>query len=106
LARQGKAGLGRARQGTFINTGECMETSGELIKYRRKELGMSQLDVSLCLGYSGTGDISKWESGEIPIPPSVVPRIATVLHIDHRDIIAAIAKESLRKAREVQSEME
>ena len=57
-------------------------TIGELIKTRRKELGMSQDDVAKSVGTT-KATVSRWESGEIhKMKRQMIAALANVLQLD------------------------
>lgn len=52
---------------------------GERIQQRRKELGMTQDDLAIALGYKSRSSINKIEKGERGIPQKLILDIANVL---------------------------
>ena len=57
------------------------------IKNRRLELGLSQTELALKLGYKDKTMISKIEAGRVDLPYSKVLAFAKVLEMDPRDLI-------------------
>ena len=55
-----------------------MET-GERIQQRRKELGMTQDDLAVALGYKSRSSINKIEKGEREIPVKLLNDLAAAL---------------------------
>lgn len=60
---------------------------GKLIKNRREELGLSQTDLALSLGYKDRSAICRIESGENDIPRKRVPAFARALQLQPADLI-------------------
>jgi transcriptional regulator with XRE-family HTH domain len=60
---------------------------GSIIKGRREELGLSQTDLALRLGYKDKSAISRIESGENDIPRRKIPSFAKALQLQPVDLI-------------------
>ena len=58
-----------------------MKIVGERIKARRKELRMSQRDLSSRMGYSNHSTIARIESGSVDLPLTRVEQFAEVLGV-------------------------
>ena len=68
---------------------------GEIIKYRRKELGMTQKDVANYVDVSHSA-VSRWESGEIEnITQDKIANLADILQISPLNLIAPDSDDSL-----------
>lgn len=52
---------------------------GQLIRTRRKQLNLSQLELAQALGKSRAGYISDYETAKIPVPIDVLYKIAAKL---------------------------
>lgn len=59
-----------------------------LIKKRRKELGMSQTDLALAIGYKDKSIISRIESGKVKdIPLTKAVLLSRVLRIEIQELV-------------------
>lgn len=75
-----------------------MEKTGDLVKRRREELGLSQDELARLLAYKHKTSINKIEMGKAGIPRAKLPEFARVLGVD----IAALAEwDENRKAASV-----
>ena len=54
---------------------------GKRVKDRRKELGLSQLDLALKIGYKDKSSVAKIELGERDLPRSKIVEIANALSV-------------------------
>lgn len=55
-------------------------TTGERIKARREELGMTQMELAEALGYTSKTTIAKIESGANELKQKMIVKIAKALH--------------------------
>lgn len=60
------------------------------LKNRRKELGLSQADVSKELGYSSPQFVSNWERGLVSPPLSSLPKLMVLLKIPRETLIELV----------------
>lgn len=60
------------------------------LKNRRKELGLSQADVSRKLGYSSPQFVSNWERGLVSPPLSSLPKLMVLLQIPRETLIELV----------------
>lgn len=65
-----------------------MEKTGDLVKRRREEMGLSQEELARLLAYKHKTSINKIEAGKSGIPRAKLPEFARVLGVD----IAALAE--------------
>lgn len=54
---------------------------GKRVKDRRRELGMSQLDLALKIGYKDKSSVAKIETGDRDLPRSKIVEIASALAV-------------------------
>lgn len=54
---------------------------GEKVKKRRQELGLTQTELAIMIGYSHPSSIQKLEAGERGIPASVIDSLAKALYV-------------------------
>lgn len=59
-----------------------MNTIGARIKKRRKELGISQLELANRVGYASDVSIVNLENGKRKLPQTKILIFATALHVD------------------------
>ncbi len=72
-----------------INTGAHMEKNNSLaafLKQKRTEVGLSQKDVSVKLGYSTAQFVSNWERGVSNPPISSMKKISKVYNVSPEDL--------------------
>jgi transcriptional regulator with XRE-family HTH domain len=74
----------------------------EYIAARRQELGLTQNEIAAALGYSGTA-ISKIESGDSLPPISILPALASRLHLTLNDLL--LMKENPESFFQIQSSL-
>ena len=55
---------------------------GKMLKQRRIELGIQQMDIAKKLGYGSAQFVSNWERGISNPPPKSIKRLAKILEID------------------------
>ena len=65
-------------------------TVGALIKLARTKAGLTQLQVAKKLGYTSPQFVSNWERGDSLPPMEIFPKLATLLHIDSKELIECI----------------
>lgn len=81
-------------------TGWKGDSLGQIIKYRRKELGMTQKDVADHVNVSHSA-VSRWESGEIEnITQDKIAGLADILQISPLTLIAPDSDNSLYKIKQ------
>ncbi len=66
---------------TRRETRKVLKPTGEIIRARRKELKITQVEFAKLIGKSQRS-IKKYESGEIDIPLSVLTQICEVLDLE------------------------
>lgn len=64
-----------------------MKTSGELIRERREQLGMSQEELAIKCGYANRSTISKVEASGNSVSLGKLRIIAEALHVDVVDLL-------------------
>lgn len=72
---------------------------GKMLKKRRIELGIQQMDIAKKLGYGSAQFISNWERGISNPPPKVIKRLAKILEIDPEIIYDEIEQSFSRRLR-------
>lgn len=55
---------------------------GKMLKERRIELGIQQMDIAKKLGYGSAQFVSNWERGISNPPPKAIKRLAKILELD------------------------
>lgn len=76
-------------------TGWKGDSLGEIIRYRRKELGMTQKDIASYVNVSHSA-VSRWESGEIEnITQDKIAGLADILELSPLTLIAPNSNNSL-----------
>ena len=68
--------------------------TGERIKARRIELGMSQSELAEKMGYTNRTTISHIESGKIELTQSRMNQFANVLGISHAYLLGLVSEET------------
>jgi transcriptional regulator with XRE-family HTH domain len=63
---------------------------GEWIKDKRKERGITLLDLAEKMGYNSRGTIGGVEAGQMPLPVEKIFRLAEILRIPLNDILEKI----------------
>ena len=73
-----------------------MEKTGDLVRRRREELGLSQEDLARLLAYKHKTSINKIEMGKAGIPRAKLPDFARILGVDIAALAASLAETRLR----------
>lgn len=64
------------------------------IRERRKNLGMTQQELALKVGYTDRSTIAKIEAGKIDIPQSTIVALAKALECEPGDLMGSVTSES------------
>ena len=72
---------------------------GEFLKVRRQQVGLSQEEAALRLGYSERHFISRMENGRVSLPLKKIREFAELYEIPLHDLIEAVIDEQNRLLR-------
>lgn len=61
--------------------------NGKLIKERREELGMTQMQLAVAVGASSVTQVSNWERGRVVASVSKLRKLAEVLGVTMEQLL-------------------